>query len=209
MIFGKKSSKEDEKLRKPQGIPGLVQKYLVAEYKLPGELAPLLKAVVHKSAEGESSFDIRIYDDSEAEARKVKVNDYTTLNDHPELILYEGSFDETVKKVELQEKKKVQWDTPISTEAEIREKIEALNQPGSTVFFYMAAGSAHGGPLAMGAAVIELNADYPGKKQKKYNIYMADVVDMQPVGKGTKLFDTDKAKDISKWVTQSHHKRLY
>jgi hypothetical protein len=73
----------------------------------------------------------------------------------------------------------------------------------------MARGSVHGGPLGMGAAVIELNPNYPGKKQKRYIIYVADVIDMQPVGKGQKLFDSDKPKDITRWLKDSHHKRMY
>ena len=30
----------------------------------------------------------------------------------------------------------------------------------------------------MGAAVVELNPNYPGNKQKKYNMYVVDVIDM-------------------------------
>jgi len=215
--FGKKSEgeeklsgpKEEKKLRKPQAIPGLVQKHLGAEWKLSLDLAQLLKAVVRKNATRETAFDIQIFDESEALAKKVHVDNYTTLDENPGLILYEGWFDETSKQVELQEKKKGNWDTPIFTEAEILQKIEALTEPGSTVFFYMAAGSAHGGPLGIGAAVIELNPNYPGKKQKKYNMSLADVVDMQPVGKGEKLFDSDKPKDIAHWVKEAHHKCMY
>jgi hypothetical protein len=73
----------------------------------------------------------------------------------------------------------------------------------------MTAGSQHGGPLGMGAAVVELNPNYPGKKQKKYNVYTTDVVDMQPIGKGPKLFDSDKSKEIASWIKNSHRKRAY
>jgi hypothetical protein len=210
MFWGKnKSAKEEEKLRKPQAIPSLVQKHLVAEWKLPPDLAPLLKAVVRKRATGETVFDIRVFDESEALAKKVQVNDYTTLDEHPDLVIYEGWFNETSKQVELQETKQVNWVTTIFTEAEIRQKIEALSQPGSTVFFYLARGSNHGGPLGMGASVIELNPSYAEKKGKKYNIYLTDVVDMQPVGKGNRLFDSNKPKDIASWVKNGHDKRAY
>jgi hypothetical protein len=57
--------------------------------------------------------------------------------------------------------------------------------------------------------VIELNPNYPGKKQKKYVVYNADVVDMQPVGKGDRMFDSDKPKDLARWVKDGHHKRTY
>ena len=209
MFPSKKSAKKEEKFLKPGAIPGLVQKHLVAERKMDADLVPLLKAVVRRSATGETALNIRVFDESEALAKKVEVKDYTSLDEHPDLIIYEGLFDEGSKQVKWEEKKRVSSDTTIFTEAEIRQKIETLKEPGSTVFFYMAAGSTHGGPLGMGAAVIELNPNYPGKKQKKYNAYTADVVDMQPVGKGQKLFDSDKPKDIASWIKNAHHKRMY
>ncbi len=209
MFFKKNPDKSEQKLKKPQVIPAIVQNHLTAKLNLPEHIAPLLKAVVRPSAGLESTFEIRVYDDSEAQAKKVPVNDYNTLNEQSGLILYEGSFNEKTKQVELQEKKKIDWNTPLFTEAEILQKTEALNQPGSTVFFYAARGSAHGGPLGMGAAVIELNPQYPEKKQKKYNMYYADVIDNQPVPAGQKLFSSDKPKEIAHWVKEFHHKRVY
>jgi len=172
-------------------------------------LVKLLKAVVRKGPTGETAFNIRVFDESEALAKKVQVKDYTSLDERPDLIIYEGWFDEGSKQVKLEEKKRVSYDTPIFTEAEVRQKIETLRESGDMVFFYMARGSVHGGPLGMGAAVIELNPNYPGKKQKRYIIYVADVIDMQPVGKGQKLFDSDKPKDIARWVKDGHQKRMY
>jgi hypothetical protein len=211
MFWGKKSAKEEEKKEKlsgPKEIPGPVRNYLAAERKMDPDLVKLLKAVERKSTTG-ATFNIRVFDDSEAIAKKVQVKDYTSLDECPDLIIYEGWFDEGAKQVKLEEKKKVNWDTPIFTQAEIQQKIEALKEPGNTVFFYTARGGKHGGPLGMGAAVIELNPNYPGKKQKKYIVYTADVIDMQPVGKGDKIFDSDKPKDIARWIKGTHHKRMY
>jgi hypothetical protein len=208
MFWGKKSEKGEVKLSGPREIRGLIQNYLVAEKKMNPVLVKLLKAVEHKGT-AEAQLNIRIFDDSEAQARKVQVKDYTSLDECPDLILYEGSFDEGAKQVNLEEKKKVNWDTPIFTQAEIQQKIEALKEPGDTVFFYAKTGGKHGGPLGMGATVIELNPDYPGKKQKKYIAYAADVIDMQPVGKGGRVFDSDKPKDVANWVVGSHGKRMY
>jgi len=102
----------------------------------------------------------------------------------------------------------VESHTTIFSEAEIQQKIEMLKEPGSTVFFYMARGVSHGGPLGTGAAVIELNPNYPGKKQKKYILYLADVADLQPVDQREKLFDSDKPKEFASWVKERHHKRM-
>jgi hypothetical protein len=208
MLWGKKSAKEEEKLSGPKEISGLVQNYLVAERKMDPDLVKLLKAVECKNTTG-ATFNIRVFDNSEAIAKNVQVKDYTSLDVCPDLIIYEGWFDERAKQVKLEEKKKVNWDTPIFTRAEIQQKIEALKEPGSTVFFYMARGIKSGGPLGMGAAVVELNPNYPGKKQRKYSVYTANVTDMQPVGKGDKAFEVDKPKDIGRWVKEAHHKRMY
>jgi len=96
-------------------------------------------------------------------------------------------------------------DVVILTKEEILQKVEALKEPGETVFFYLGASPAKGGPLGQGAAVVELNPNYPGKKQKKYILYTANVDGMQPVGKGNRLFDSNKSKDIANWIKERHH----
>jgi len=212
MFWGKKSAKEEvnkEKLTGPQAIPDLIQKHLATEWKMNPDLVNLLKALLRKNPNGEKSFHIRIFDELEAKAKKVQVKDYTSLEEHPDLTIYEGQVDEAARQVNLEEKKKVIWDVPLFTQEEIQKKIEALPEPGSSVFFYQARGVGAGGPLGMGASIIELNPKYPGKMQKKYIVYSANVIDMQPAGKGQKLFDSDKPKEIASWVKERHLKRVY
>ena len=209
MFWNKNSAKEERKLAGPQAIPALVEKYLVTERKMDPDLVKLLKALMRKNPNGGKWLHIRIFDHSEAQAKKIPVKDYTSLDGHPDLIIVEGQFDEAEKQVNLEEKKKVIWDIPLSSQEEIQKKIEALKEAGSTVFFFMARGVAAGGPLGMGASVIELNPNYPGKKQKKYNVHAADVIDMQPVGKGQRLFDSDEPMEIARWVKEAHFKRMY
>jgi hypothetical protein len=209
MFWGKKSPKEKERVSGPREIPEVVQHYLVTEKHMGADLAKLLKVVLCKSTTGDTGFHIRVFDDSEAIAKKVQVKDYSSLDESPDLILYEGWLTEGGKQVTLEEKNKVNWNTLIFTQEEILHKIEALKESGATVFFYMGRGSSHGGPLGMGAAVIELNPSYPAKKEKKYNAYRTDVINMQPVDKGRKVFDSDKPKEIARWVKDGHHKRIY
>ena len=92
-MFLNKSEKE-EKLSGPREIPGLVQSHLVAEKKMGPDLVKILKAVVHKGGNGASSSLIRIFDESGGVARKVQVKDYNSLDEYPDLIIYEGWFDE-------------------------------------------------------------------------------------------------------------------
>ena len=201
-MFGKN---KEGKLAKPKEIPNFVQKYLVEEKKLDAEIVPLFKMVCVKKADDEKVFSCRIFDECESGAVKVAVKDYSVLDAHPELILYEGSYDESTKKVDLKEKKRPTYDVPLLTQEEIVQKIEALKEPGSTAMFFQARGPAFGGPLGRGAAVVELNPT----KGKKYNVYTIDVVGMETVGQKNKLFSGDKVKDVAKWVKESHHKRMY
>lgn len=209
-MFGNKNTedKKMEKLAGPREIPGLVQNYLSKDLKLDIEIVRLLKSTIRKRNE-QRAFDIRIFDDGDAAAYKIQVKDYTTFDTHPELVLWEGWYDESTKKVELAEKKKFVQDVTLYSVDEIEKKIEELKEQGSSTFFYMARGPATGGPLGRGSTVVELTPQVPGKKHKKYMIYAADVIDMKPTGKGEKLFDSDKAKDIAKWIKEAHHKRLY
>jgi hypothetical protein len=205
----KVSKPKVEKLPGPRGIPDFVGKYLVAEMKMDPDLVPIYKIVVHKRPQTERAFDCRVFDTAEAEASNTLIKDYTSLDTHQELIIYEGWFDEASKRVELKTKRETAQAVPILTEAEILQKIQALSEPGGTVLFYQARGSAVGGPLGRGAVIVELNPNYPGKKGKKYIIYTANVVGIEPVAKREKLFDSDKLKDIAKWVKEGHHKRMY
>jgi hypothetical protein len=213
-MFGMKTKEQGEatkieKLPGPKNVPGLVEKYLTAEYKIEPALVQVLSIIMRKSPRSERAFDCRVFDPSEPEAMGVNIKDYNSLDEHPALILYEGWFDDGSKQVELVEKRKFTYDVPLFTEEQILQKIEALSEPGSTVFYYQARGPAAGGPLGRGAAVIELNPNYPQKRERKYNIYTASVVGTEPVANKQKLFNSDKPKEIAKWVKESHHKRMY
>jgi len=196
-----------EKLPGPRDIPVPVAKSLTTEWKLAADLVPLLKAVLRRRANEDRTFDIIIFDESEVAARQLTVKDYLTLEQHPELTLFFGWYDEAAKLVKLEQKKKLPQ-TKIFSETEIKQKIEALSEPGSLVLFFQAKGPQWGGPLGRGAAIVELNPTYPGKG-KKYNIYTVDVIEMEPKPKGKKLWDTNNAKEIVRWVRESHCKRLY
>jgi len=213
-MFWKKTASTTEipkpksgKLPGPQGIPALVAKTLTTKLKMNADLVPILKAVVRKRSNGDKAFDVRIFDESEAAAMQLTVKDYLTLEQNSELIIYDGWYDEASKQVSLEQKKKMP-ETKLFTEAEIRQKIEALSEPGSTVLFYQAQGTQMGGPLGKGAAIIELNPNYPDKG-KKFNIYAVDVIGLEPKAKQKKFWDTSNIKAIVRWIKESHHKRLY
>jgi len=204
--FASKEKTDKEKLSRPEDIPELVKKYLNAEHKVSFESLSFLQSVKRGNGNGEKSYDIRIYDPLDASEKKVKISDYYSFNDNTDLLLYEGSYSEKTKQVQLNVLRKVADDIKLYTEQEMVSQIEALKETGSSVFFYLSSSPASGGPLGRGAAVVELTSDIPGKK-RRYTIFTADVVNVQPVNKGTKLWDSEKPKDIAKWIKERHNKR--
>ena len=205
----KNESARAVKLPGPRPLSGMLGEYITATYKVDADIVKLFKYAVRKRPNTSRAFDCRIYDPAEAEASEVQVKDYTSLDSHTDLIMYDGWFDEESKRVELLERKKSNFDVPLLTEAEIRQKIEGLNEPGSSVFFYQNMGAGAGGPLGRGAAIIELNPNYGVKKNKKYIVYTTNVIGMEPTAKRNKLYDSDKAKEIASWIARAHHKRIY
>jgi hypothetical protein len=185
-----------------------VRKYLVVQQKKDPNLLVNFRAVIRKNEKGENSFDIRLFDESEATVREVVVKDYISLDEHLELIFYEGWFDKKSGHVELQEKRTLMAkpEVPVFSENEIWQKVEGLSQPGSTVFFYLGGSPACGGPFSRGAAVVELNPNYPVERQKKYIMYTANVDGLKPVNKREKIFDSDRPKEIAKWIKARHYK---
>lgn len=194
----------EEKFAKPQNVPKVVRKYLEEQKKVDPNRIYRMKALLRPSAKKETALDIRIYE--EAEATTLKVKDYASLDEHTDLIIYEGWFDEGAKQVELEDKR-AKIDVPIYTKKELQEKIEQLSQPSSTVFFYLCGSPASGGPLGRGAAVVQLNPDYPNKG-KKYIMYTANVKDLEPVGTWQKFMEDNNPKSIAGWIKERHFKPI-
>lgn len=194
----------DKKL-KPGPVPKLVGEYLINEKKRDADWVWHLQAVVRPSGQ---KFDIRVFDNDETTAKRVSVNDYTSLETHPELVMYEGQFDEGSKRVELKEKINLranQDDEPY-TFTEIWNRIAMLSEPGSSAVFYVSGSPSTGGPFGRGAAVVELNPNYPGKKEKKYTLYFSNMDGTKLVGTKQKFVALDKSKQVAGWIKERHSK---
>lgn len=76
------------------GLPGTtVWSYMNVKHGLTGEqLLHVKQALCEAVVEGKPSTLVRIFDPDIAKAKGVDVQDYASLNDHPELILYEGYY---------------------------------------------------------------------------------------------------------------------
>ena len=111
-MFGKKKAVIEkppqpkvEKLPGPKEIPELAGRYLVVQKKRDPDWVWKLRAVVRKSPKGKKVFDVRVFDDAQVAQKGVRINDWTTFDEHPDLILYEGWFDKESMGAELEERR--------------------------------------------------------------------------------------------------------
>ncbi|MEW6332675.1 MAG: hypothetical protein AB1558_00230 [Thermodesulfobacteriota bacterium] len=223
---GEPSKPKAEQLPGPRSIEELVGRQMVLDLQLDPDWTWQLKSVVRRRTDGPHRFDFRVFSGTQLAARNMKVTDYTTFDNCPELILHQGWFDKISMEVHFEESKPMAMPVAaeaeaaasagaappaaggvrIFTEQEIWQKIIGLSGPGSTVFFYLARGPASGGPLGRGAAIVELNPNYPGKKQKRYIFYTDEVVGGTPAGNRQKLFDSNSSREMTQYIVERHFK---
>jgi len=93
MFWKRKQGNEgEEKLPRPGGIPDLAGRYMVVEEKKDPDWVWRLKGVVCP-AEKKNAFYCRVFDEAQVTQAGLKIKDWTSLDDHPDLILWEGYFD--------------------------------------------------------------------------------------------------------------------
>jgi len=112
MFWKKKPAKEEpsklrvERLPRPKDIPELVGRYLITQMKKEPDWVWRLKGVVRPRSDGKDRFDFRVFDETQVAGTKVIVKDYNSLDEHPDLILYQGRFDKKSGEVQIEEKKR-------------------------------------------------------------------------------------------------------
>jgi hypothetical protein len=99
-MFWKRNDKDQKgaKLSGPKDIPEIIKKYMAANPIVDAGSVPFLKMVVKGSEKGEKVNDVLIFDPSDAEAREIKVQNFDSLKENPDMIMAEGWFDESAKK---------------------------------------------------------------------------------------------------------------
>lgn len=78
---------------KPREIPEMVGRYLVVKLNEDPDWVWSLKAVIRPKTGTPGANRVRIFDPTQAMAYGIRVGDYTSLDAHPHLILYEGWYD--------------------------------------------------------------------------------------------------------------------
>ena len=103
-VEGESSNPKAKKLPGPRDIPEAVARYVIVELKQDPDRVWGLKSVVRPSSDIKDRFDVRVFDGIQAAKKKVNVVDYTTFDEHSELILYEGWYDKNSMRAHLEEK---------------------------------------------------------------------------------------------------------
>jgi hypothetical protein len=93
------------KLSGPKEVPDEVGRSLVVDLKQDPTWAWSLKAVI-KPDGGNRSFFVRVYEERQAYSKGVQVRNFSTLDDHPELILFDGWFSKKTHEARLEARKK-------------------------------------------------------------------------------------------------------
>lgn len=208
-MFWKRKDNDSKatKLSGPKDVPEIIKKQITPDMIDPATI-PFLKILTKGSEKGDKVLDFRLYDPSDAEARALKIVNYTSLDGINDMIIGEGSYDEAAKSAAINIKKKLPKYKLLNYD-EILKGIESLAQDKSSVYFYASAGVGAGGPLGRGAIIVKLNPTNGEKKRKKYGVYGSNVINMLPdAQKEVPIFDSDKSKDIAKWVVDAHKPRF-
>jgi hypothetical protein len=107
LVFGlKKKNKaageaEALDLPKPKDILQSLGQHLVVNQRQDPEWVWRLKSVT-RSAKGASVVEFRIFDPEAALSRKLRVDDYNSLDTHPDLILFQGVLDKRTHQAQFQ-----------------------------------------------------------------------------------------------------------
>jgi hypothetical protein len=101
-FWNKKNQKTgDVKPQKPKDLTTELGRKLVVEKKYDPDWVWSLKMVT-KRLEGETlKFYYRVFDPLTLEGKNLKISAYSSLDDHPELVLFDGVYEKNSSKVEI------------------------------------------------------------------------------------------------------------
>ena len=100
------SQTNSEKLPRPKSIPEPVGRYLVVHMGKDPDWVWNLQAATRTRQEKPNTYYFRVFDPSKAAASRISVRDYHSLDQTPQLILFEGWYDKKLFDVHMEEDKK-------------------------------------------------------------------------------------------------------
>lgn len=92
------------KLSGPKELPQAVGQHLVTNQKQDPDWIWSLRCVVRRHPENKHVFDFRVFSPNQAGSQGIRVADYTSLDHHADMILFEGWFDKLTNQVKLQKR---------------------------------------------------------------------------------------------------------
>lgn len=100
MLWRKRGTEEKSKQKKTKGVEGIsgsaVWSYMNSQLGIKGEVLMTLRRVETDGVvEDKPATMIRIFDPTAAKEKGVAIDDYESLDNHPDLIVYEGYYCET------------------------------------------------------------------------------------------------------------------
>ena len=101
-FWEKKEEGAPHKLPGPKEIPYPVGRNLVVEKGQDPDWVWALLGVVLPREGSKDAFDVRVFSANDAAVRKVSVKNYHSLDDHPELILFQGWFNKKTMEVHIE-----------------------------------------------------------------------------------------------------------
>jgi hypothetical protein len=90
------------KLSKPKELPQMVGRHLVVSLVQDPDWVWGLKAAMRPKDGSKSVREIRVFNPVSAANQRVAIRDFTSLDDHPELVLFDGWFDSRTNQLEIQ-----------------------------------------------------------------------------------------------------------
>jgi len=93
-------SQRSPNLPKPKDLPNQIGIHLVTQLKMNPGWVWTLKGVMRPTTE-KQNFEIRIFDPKEAVINDVKVTNFNSLDDYPEMILFAGWFNKNNGRVDI------------------------------------------------------------------------------------------------------------
>lgn len=93
------------KLSGPGEVPDGVGSWMVTKLQQDPWWVWSLKAVT-KADDQRHCFFVRVFDPKSAAARAVKIRNYNSFDEHPDLMLFEGWFNQKTKEIRIQPKQR-------------------------------------------------------------------------------------------------------
>jgi hypothetical protein len=100
-----------EKLSMPKDLHSQIGRHLVVNLKKSPDWVWSLKMVERIKPESKNISDIRIFDPAKVRDANLRVNNFYSLEDHPELILFEGWRNKKSEEFKIEEKEAPAIDT--------------------------------------------------------------------------------------------------